>query len=162
MKPILRKGIALVLLFFGVVITWFFFGFFLPHITIQHRDIRSSRVQEDYAFRARIRNACHTVLRHKIGNHHDAFVALEDIGNKDTIPLLIRALKWQCLEHQNKIANNKLVPCTVGHCVWNLQNLTGMKFGYDYEAWDNWWKETGRYLPFDEEKGQLILQEGTE
>jgi len=29
----------------------------------------------------------------------------------------------------------------------------------DYEAWENWWQQTGRHLPFDEAKGQLVLQE---
>jgi hypothetical protein len=34
-----------------------------------------------------------------------------------------------------------------------------MDFRYDYEAWENWWKQTGQYFPFDEEKGQLVLPE---
>jgi len=49
----------------------------------------------EHASKDEIRRVSHQVLRFPIGNHHDAFIALEKIGNAESVPLLIRALKWQ-------------------------------------------------------------------
>ena len=156
-KPIPRKSMKFLLLFLGVAVIFVVFEWVLPHLILANLNPRSSRVQESYVLRKVIRSTCHTILRHRMGNHHDAFVALEEVGNKDSIPYLIRALKWQAEKHQEALAARRLVPCTYAHCVHRLEKLTGMKLGWEYEPWENWWKQTGQYLPFDEEKGQLVL-----
>ena len=165
MKPILRKGIALVLLFLGVAITWFFFEFFLPHRTMY--DSRQFDLQGDCRARKRVRDACHKILSHRIGNYYAAFWTLDEVGNQDSIPYLIQALKTLNLnplptELIPYKRNDRIICMYIERCRGSLKKLTGMDWGTDHEQWENWWKETGQYLPFDEEKGQLILQEGTE
>ena len=158
-KKVVVKGIVLAVLFVCVVITWFSIEFILPVRTVCNRDWLYSDFQEDYALRKKIRNACHKILRYRIGNHHDAFIAIIEVGDKDSIPYLIRALKWQHVEHKDAVAKRELVPCTFKHCVDALEKLAGKKLGWEYETWEDWWEQTGRHLPFDEEKGHLILQD---
>ena len=84
---------------------------------------------------------CHRIISHRIGAPHDAFLHLRHIGNKDSIPLLIRALKWQ------KSPEGDMIVCTTGHCVDALRSLTGEDYGTDYRKWHEWWKTTGKALP---------------
>jgi len=130
----------------------FVLGVGLPHWTISNPNQERSP--------KKIRDACHASLRNWVAGGHDAFLALEDVGNKDSIPYLIRALKWQNVQHGKALANGEPIECTYGHCLCALEKLTGMNFEGDYKAWRNWWRQTGRHLPFDEEKGQLVLPEG--
>ena len=161
-KKVLLRSIAVILLFLCVTATWFYLVFILPVKTVSNLDLRYSAFDGDYNARKKIRDASHKILSRRAGNHHAAFIAISEAGNKDSIPYLIRALKMHSLEWQRQLATSKLVVCTCGNCVGALRQLTGMDFGMDYEAWQDWWEETGRHLPFDEEKGQLILPEGRE
>jgi len=154
MKRIIIKSIALVVTLFCVAVTWFYLEMWIPYKTVSN----SGQWNPDNGFqgempRKKIRDACHKILRYRFAVHYDAFYALEKVGNKDSIPYLIRALKWQNLEWQNC----EFTPCSC--CISSLEKLTGMEFEDDHEKWERWWKQTGRYLPFDEEKGQLILPE---
>ena len=155
------KSITLTLLFFSIATTWLFVEFIWPIRIISNPDWRHSDFQGDYALHKKTRNACHKILKHRLGNHHDAFLAIESVGNKDSIPYLIRALKWQTEKHEKEVASTKTVPCTFGHCISSLEKLSGVKLGLDYEVWTKWWEQTGRHLPFDEEKRQLTPQEET-
>lgn len=99
-----------------------------------------------------LRIACHKILKNPfIGNYHDAFLALEKVGNKKSIPYLLKALK----RFPKNTCTNEFVECTLGHCITSLEKLTGMNFDDDYKKWEKWWHETGRYLDFDENVGHL-------
>ncbi|PKL49491.1 MAG: hypothetical protein CVV42_05770 [Candidatus Riflebacteria bacterium HGW-Riflebacteria-2] len=80
-----------------------------------------------------LRIICHKIISYKYGNHHDAFVTLIQIGNPDSVPLLINALKWH-----EPTDGSDIVSCTTDHCVEALRNLTGMDFGYSYKDWHKW------------------------
>jgi len=86
---------------------------------------------------AGVRRAAHQQLFFPIGLHHDAFVVLGKIGNADSVPLLVRALKWQ-----DEVQNGFAV-CTTAHCLWALRSLTGEYPGDSYEDWDKWWRAAG-------------------
>jgi inhibitor of cysteine peptidase len=87
------------------------------------------------------RRVAHRIISLPWGNHHDAFLALDVVGTVESIPYLIRALKWQ-----EKPDSNGHVVCTTHHCARCLWNLTGMWFGSDYDQWNRWWTETGCHL----------------
>jgi len=156
-KPILLKSIALILLFLCAATTYLFFEYWLPHRTIY--DTSFIDLQDDYLLRKKVRNACYKVLSHRIGNYHAVFIIIGDIGNKDSIPYLIRTLKRLHQKPYTERSNNMSSIIRCANCLWQL---TGMEFRGDYEAWENWWQETGQHLPFDEEKGQLVLPEKSE
>ena len=151
MKRVVIKSIALIVLFLCVAAVQFVLGVGLPHWMISISD-------QEWPPK-KIRDACHASLRNWATGGHNAFITLEREGNKDSIPYLIRALKWQNV--QNGKPNEDVgVVCTHAHCMDTLEKLTGMNFRGDYKAWCKWWRQTGRYLPFDEEKGQLGLPKG--
>jgi len=161
MKRAVIKSIALVVLFFCVAAVQVYLGVWFPHRTISKLD----QWDTEYGFkgempRKKIRDACHKILRNWAVGDHDAFLALAKVGNKDSIPYLIRALKWQNVQHRKAIANGGATECTYGHCLCALEKLAGMSFEGDDKAWRKWWRQTGRHLPFDEEKGQLVLPDG--
>jgi len=90
-----------------------------------------------------IRKLSHRALRTRLdSNHHDAFLALADIGNAKSVPLLIRALKWQ-----DPPDEEGSMVCTTAHCVSALKSLTGHDVAYTFQEWNKWWKETGSKLP---------------
>ena len=161
-KKSVLKGIVLVLLVLCITVTWFVLEILLPHRTLSSPDWWIPIGEGKYAPNRKTRNACHAVLRYQFTYHNDAVLALRYVGDKDSIPYLIQALKLQNVKHPSAITSDKRAPVTFMRCLGSLEQLTGMKLGRDYKTWENWWKETGQYLPFDEEKGQLILQEGTE
>jgi hypothetical protein len=88
------------------------------------------------ATEAEQRELCHRIISHRIGTPHDAFLLLRKIGNKESVPLLIRALSWQ--EPSDL--------CVPQHCVDALRSLTGEDFGMDYARWQEWWKLSGSGL----------------
>ena len=163
MKRIIRiivKSAMVIVPLFCAVAMWFYLGVWIPQKTI------SNSAQWGFGTELvpneKIRDACHKILRNWFVGDHDAFLILANIGNKDSVPILIRALKWQNWLHNKDMEAGEGVVCTYSHCRDRLETLTGMNLGYDYDAWKKWWKQTGRHLPFDEEKRQLVLPEGTE
>lgn len=89
-----------------------------------------------------IRRVSHQVLRFPLGNHHDAFIALDKIGNAQSVSLLIRALKWQ-----DQPGEDGFVVCTTDHCLSALRSLTGVEHGASFKAWNEWWEKTGSKMP---------------
>jgi hypothetical protein len=83
---------------------------------------------------------CQRVISHRIGAPHDAFLHLREIGNRDSVPLLIRALRWQ------RPPKDGAMVCTTAHCIDALRSLTGEDFGADYLKWEQWWSKTGKGL----------------
>jgi len=157
----MRKGRTIgvtVLIFLCVIITWVYLEFILPVRTVCDEDLRYPAYQGDYRSRKKILDASHKILSHRIGNYYAAFIAINDFGNKDSIPYLISALKRLHQKPYNEMSDNLFYIIHCSNCLWKI---TGMEFKGDYEAWENWWEQTGKHLPFDEEKGQLVLPEGT-
>ena len=90
-----------------------------------------------------MRNLCHHIISHRPGSPHDAFLHLRRIGNAESVPLLVRALRWQ------KPEGKEAVVCTTAHCLDALRCLTGEDFGYSPDEWEYWWEKTGSKLPAD-------------
>ena len=156
-NKVMLKSITLTMLFLCVAVAWLYLEMWLPHRTIYNS--RQFDLEKDYRARKKVRVACHKVLNQRIGNHHDAFITIQYVGDKDSIPYLIRALKRLEARYPQEVADKKFGLCTFGHCRSSLEKLSGMEFGWDYKAWEKWWEQTGRHLTFDEEKGQLVSQE---
>ena len=157
MKRIIVKIATLVSLLFCIAVLWGYFEIWIPNRMIAD----SSKWDPDNGFRGimpreKIRNACHKALKYRFGNHHVAFITLTRVGNKDSIPYLIRGLKWLELEYPNAKSSGVVVD-TYGNCVGALWQLTGMEVDWDSVTWEKWWKQTGRYLSFNEDKRQLFL-----
>jgi hypothetical protein len=95
----------------------------------------------EHASNEELRSVCHKVLRFPIGLHHDAFIILTEVGNKDSVPIIIRSLKWQTPPKEN------MMVCTTGHALESLRSLTGKEFGFEPKKWEEWWRNTGSKLP---------------
>lgn len=89
-----------------------------------------------------IRSVCHQVLRFPIGNHHDAFLTLANIGDAESVPLLVKSLKGLAGSD-----STGFTICTTEHVIDALQSLTGQQFGFEPEKWEKWWAESGSKLP---------------
>jgi len=135
-----NKKIALIcmmIIFSGVIlsiyITWW----------VPNQKMRDLQWWEN-ASAGEMRKVSHQVLRYPVGNHHDAFLALEKIGNSASVPLLIRALKWH-----DSSGEDDFVTCTTDHCLSALRSLTGTDKGTSFAAWNEWWKNTGSKTPLE-------------
>ena len=163
-NKVILNSIALIMLIFCGTIIWFYLEMWVPHRTIYNS--RHFDLEQDYRARKKVRDASHKVLFLWIGNYHDALMTIFDVGDKDSIPYLIRALKRFNLKAQSQKAkpmDNFYID--YGHCVkccrGTLKKFTGLDFGTDHTKWQDWWEQTGCHLTFDENKGQLVSQEET-
>ena len=86
---------------------------------------------------AEIKRVAHQVLRVPFGNHHDAFLTLESVGDQTSVPLLISALRWE--EHTKSPSDGMI--CTKAHCLHALRRLTGQDAGVNYGDWKRWWSK---------------------
>jgi hypothetical protein len=118
--------------------TWFYVVIWEPHRRFYRNEAwwQSASTNE-------IRSLCHHIISHRPGCPHDAFLHLRRIGNGKSVPLLIRALKWQ------RPVEGEIYICTTAHCVDALRSLTGEDFGFSPSAWEEWWEQTGSKLPDD-------------
>lgn len=91
--------------------------------------------------RERVRHLAHRIISLPWGNHHDAFLTLGEVGNAESIPYLIHALKWQ----QPHDTNGNVI-CTTAHCSRRLWELTGVWFQSDHRKWKQWWDQTGSHM----------------
>lgn len=110
-----------------------FFTYLYVAIYWPNRELRNTETLEKNPERAR--NICHRVLSHRIGNSHDAFLVLIHVGNEESVPYLISALRWK-----PKVKNGDLVECTWGHCVQALWTVTNQMPGTNYADWAKWWE----------------------
>jgi hypothetical protein len=124
--------VAFLFLVAGAGAGWFYFEVWHPQWTFYRDEAWGKTAPE-----ADIRQVCHKMISHRFGSHHDAFLYLANHGNKDSVPLLIRALKWR------EVKEGDLLYCTPAHCVGALRSLTGEDFGASWEKWQTWWNETG-------------------
>ena len=90
--------------------------------------------------------ALHQAISSPEGNNHDAFIYLAKLGNKDSVPLLIRALRWQPKPLKGR-DGQEVFDCSIVHCVDALRSLTGKDFANSADAWQTWWDDTGVKLP---------------
>ncbi|HAE40950.1 MAG TPA: hypothetical protein DCG57_20305 [Candidatus Riflebacteria bacterium] len=135
---------------FAVFLTgmWLYFNVWLPNRELSDYSMIGLTTANDDFSPPHLRDICHRVISFPFGNHHDAFLVLEQHGNHESIPYLIWALKWQ---QQPDAAGT--VTCATEHCVDILQKLTGKDFSFVYEDWQSWWQNEGsRLSPQDFEK----------
>ncbi|MGJ8654278.1 MAG: hypothetical protein ACSHX8_13550 [Opitutaceae bacterium] len=121
-------GLAII----AVTGTYLYFSLWIPNKRMADLDWMESAPRED------IRKNCHAILSFKIGNHHDAFLWLAANGSRESIPLLIQALKWQPEPTEGGLMN-----CATAHCLDALQSLTAHNAGSSYTEWKEWWDSTG-------------------
>ena len=99
------------------------------------------------------RAVCHKVISHRFGDPHDAFLMLESIGNAESVPLIIRCLKWQTApSHPHRNC------CSTDHGFGALRSLTGEEFP-SCDEWIAWWKHTGSTLPTENFKPRTANKE---
>ncbi|HOB76516.1 MAG TPA: hypothetical protein PKG54_18560 [Phycisphaerae bacterium] len=91
---------------------------------------------------AEVLDVSHRVLALPWGNHHDAFIYVADLGGPESVPILIRALKWQ-----GHTEPGGVMDCGKAHCLEALAQLTGQKVGANYEDWKKWWDSVGHQVP---------------
>ncbi|MEK7484384.1 MAG: hypothetical protein AABZ60_08645 [Planctomycetota bacterium] len=115
------------LLLIGFTALMFVFQIYLPNRKINDVTWQEKATVEE------LRELSHKVLSFPIGNHHDAFMILERVGNKDSIPYLISGLKWQ------NETNEGIITCEKSCCLKALKKLTGEDVGLSYENWKKWW-----------------------
>jgi len=89
---------------------------------------------------AQQRDTAHEVLSLPMGNQHDAFVILMHVGTRESVPYLIRALRWQ----PHTAAGGRMA-CEKMHCLEALRNITRVDLGNNYEDWAAWWEEQGKW-----------------
>jgi hypothetical protein len=77
------------------------------------------------------RCVCHIILQYSQAGHHDAYVALIQYGNNDSIPILIHALKCE-----GDTKKGELMDCQKGHCLEALVKITGKDLGVNYSDWE--------------------------
>ncbi len=76
------------------------------------------------------RALCHQTLRYLALAPHDAFVWLSDIGDEESVPLIINALRW----------GDDSPVCTFGHGRGALKSLTNQTTDGSYAAWRRWYE----------------------
>lgn len=133
-RTILIASIALVGFLAGG--TYLYSAWWMPNQKMRDRDWWANASEDE------IRMTCHQVLRFPLGCYHDAFLSLAEIGNAESVPLLIRSLKWQEAPDETGF-----MVCTTGHAVEALQSLTGQDFGFEPERWRDWWQRSGSKMP---------------
>ncbi|MBI4863442.1 MAG: PQQ-like beta-propeller repeat protein [Candidatus Riflebacteria bacterium] len=77
-----------------------------------------------------VRLVCHRVLSEPPGNHHDAYVMLDQVADETTVPVLIGSLKWLTRD-----------VCTESHCLDLLRYLCNVDLGDDHDTWRHWWEQ---------------------
>ena len=129
-KWIIRIALAIVLLFV-VAGLYFYVAIWRPSQQFYRNEAwwKTATIEEQ-------RDLCHRIISHRFGDHHDPFLLLCRIGNKDSVPLLIRALSWQ----------KPSGLCVPKHCEDALRSLTGQDFGMDSSKWEEWWRTSGDSL----------------
>ena len=130
-----KKRILQALLYGFVIVSfvgaYLYFSLWIPNKRLADSDWIESASKEE------IRSNCHAILGFPFGNHHDAFQWLAENGSRESVPVLIRALKWQ-----PEPSDSGLMVCTTGHCLEALKSLTGHDAGSSYCEWKEWWDTT--------------------
>lgn len=85
-----------------------------------------------------LKEVAQRVLTCPVGGHHDAFLLLSKVGDAESIPYLLAALRWR--PHTEP---GDPMPCTKMHCLNALRRITGHDAGLNYSDWATWWASTG-------------------
>lgn len=104
----------------------------------------------DAASPADIREASHRVLSWPLGDTHDAPLYLSEVGNIESVPILIRAMRWHVA------LGVDVQSCEVLGIEPALQSLTGFKGDHDYRKWEAWWSSVGSSLPPEHFHGRRL------
>jgi len=90
------------------------------------------------------RKMCHKMLRYRRWDPNTALQLLVVVGNNESIPYLIRELKWVEADENGGFSFATM------YCSWALEKTSGMNLGHRYEPWEKWWREEGSRLSSDE------------
>jgi hypothetical protein len=86
---------------------------------------------------------CHRVVSYRIADPHNAFMSLIEIGNWESVPILIEGLKR--LNPSSSNDNTRTHTCTEGLCESALGSITGEDYGLDWRMWRKWWTSKGKF-----------------
>jgi len=114
---------------------YIYMAYMVPHQKLNSWLLTTGVTELSQMDRTEIREVCHQVISHRLGNHHDAFLALEQVGNHESIPLLIRASSW------HPVNPDGLTICTSNHCQDALKKITGYTEAVTTEQWESWWEQ---------------------
>jgi hypothetical protein len=96
----------------------------------------------DAASNGELKEVAQRVLTCPVGGHHDAFLVLSRVGDAESIPYLLAALRWQPYTGKGDV-----MVCTKLHCLEALRKIAGHDAGLNYSDWAEWWASTGSKLP---------------
>lgn len=87
----------------------------------------------------------HDIL-HKYPEPHDAYLALEELGNEETVPLLLERLRldYGATEPTPPPGTQFGFICTQVHLVNALRSITNTDQGMYYPRWAAWWEANGK------------------
>lgn len=75
---------------------------------------------------------------------HGAFIALADVGDSSSIPILIVALESAKRRGEFSYDHYR---CTWTHCIDALRSITGKDFGDNPDSWIEWWRNVSPQSP---------------
>lgn len=103
----------------------------------------------------KIRDAAHKAIRWV--PDHDALVALCDVADESSVPVLIRALR----KVPSPDSNGTMI-CTTDHCFQALRKASGRYFENNIETWENWYRDYRAHgsprLTMKEEVAALVTE----
>lgn len=74
---------------------------------------------------------------------HEDVAELLEIGNRTSIPMLLKALKDNPAFVR---ANGRMVlPLKTVYAVEALKKITGLSMGTTYKEWNDWWEQNQKY-----------------
>jgi alpha-tubulin suppressor-like RCC1 family protein len=127
---VLIGGAALVAGLFGA--SWLLFG--IPNQRLGDVQFLEHATEEEAA------RTAERVLWFPIGNHHDACLMIDAVGDVRSVPALLQALRYNPPDEGGMV-------CTTMHCFDALRAVTGYDGGNSREEWVTWWETTGARLP---------------
>ena len=123
---------------------WCYVEVIKPHRFLAEVELKMANDPNTIIPYEKTRVACHKILRDKNGNHHDAFLMLSLVGNHESIPYLLKALK-----PEGPPSKDGGISCSTFHCIGALEKTTGTNLWLSYGPWEKWWREVGSKLPPD-------------
>ena len=120
-KYLISKIVFLILVIISGLSVYGYFSIWIPHAKLMNESWWKNTSQEEKLTLA------HKILSTPIGNHHGALLIILKVGNKNSIPYLLKYLK-----RQGDATSNEFIICTRGHCIDALKKITGKDVGLNY------------------------------
>lgn len=126
MKRRLRICLAGFLVLSALVLIIFKLLWFDPNSKLSDLSFLESASREE------VREVSHQILSWPWGNHHDACIYLDAVGNESSVEYLVNALEWV-----DDSGPGRLASCSLIHCFDALKKITGKEFNSRRE-WEEW------------------------